>query len=146
MSLAENKSLLSRTWILGLIVVPIVFALGSGAAASNAGDKFAGTWHWMFHGESFATMVLVRSGAGFTGSVTGSRIRLNDDGSLLQADADEDATPKPITKGVLEGSTLHVTVKDGFEFDVTADDNGHAEIRPKGAPANMKPIVAEKAR
>jgi hypothetical protein len=47
---------------------------------------------------------------------------------------------------VLEGSTLHVTVKDGFEFDVTVDDSGHAEIRPKGAPANMKPIVAEKAR
>jgi hypothetical protein len=89
-------------------------------------------------------MVLARSGSGFTGSVTESRIALNDDGGLLRADASEDTTPKPMTKARLEGSALHLTVKDGFEFIVILKDDTHAEIKPVGAPPNMKPIPAEK--
>jgi hypothetical protein len=52
-----------------------------------------------------------------------------------------------MTKATLEGSALHVTVTDGhepFEFTVTLKDDTHAEIHPKGAPPNMKPIPAEK--
>ena len=92
-------------------------------------------------------MILVRSGSGFTGSVTPSRISLSDDGGLLQADPSEDSTPTPITKATLQGSVLRVTVKDGdgsFEFTVTLKDATHAEIHPVGAPPNMKPIPAEK--
>ena len=89
-------------------------------------------------------MILVRSGSGFTGSVTGSRIALNGDGGLLRADPSEDSAPKPITKARLEGSALHITVMDGFEFIVTLKDDPHAEIQPGGAPPNMKPILAEK--
>ena len=89
-------------------------------------------------------MVLVRSGSGFTASVTGSRIALNGDGGLLRADPSEDSAPKPITKARLEGSALRLRVKDGFEFTVTLKDDTHAEIHPAGAPANMKPIPAEK--
>ena len=89
-------------------------------------------------------MILVRSGSGFTGSVTGSGIALNDDGGLLRADPSDDSTPKPITKARLEGSALHITVMDGFEFIVTLKDDTHAEIHPKGAPPNMKPIPAER--
>ena len=92
-------------------------------------------------------MILVPDGSRFTGSVTPSRIALNDDGGLRNADPSEDSTPKPITKASLEGSALHVTVGDGnepFEFSVTLKDETHAEIHPKGAPANMKPIPAEK--
>ena len=89
-------------------------------------------------------MILVRDGSGFTGSVTPSRIALNDDGGLSQAEPSEDSTPKPITKASLEGSALHITVSDGFEFIVTLKDETHAEIHPKGAPPNMKPIPAEK--
>ena len=89
-------------------------------------------------------MVLVRSGPGFRGSVTGSRIALNHDGGLLRADPSEDATPKPIAKARLEGSALRLRVKDGFEFTVTLKDDTHGEIRPGGAPPNMKPIPAEK--
>jgi hypothetical protein len=107
-------------------------------------EKLAGTWHWMFDGKSFATMILVRSGSNFTGSVTESRIALKDNGGLLRADPSEDRTSKPITKAMLEGSALHVTVADGFEFMVTLKDNAHAEIHPVGAPPNMKPIPAEK--
>lgn len=89
-------------------------------------------------------MILVRIGSGFTGSVTPSRIALNDDGGLSQADPSEDSTPAPITKATLEGSALHITLGDGFAFTVTLKDATHAEIHPAGAPRNMKPIPAEK--
>lgn len=89
-------------------------------------------------------MILVRSGSRFTGSVTPSRIALNDDGGLSQADPSEDSTPSPITNATLEGSVLHITVRDGFAFTVTLKDATHAEIHPAGAPPNMKAIPAEK--
>ncbi len=101
----------------------------------------------MFNGKSFATMILVRDGSSFTGSVTPSRIALNDAGALRRADPSEDGTPSPITKAKLEGSALHVTVGDGnepVEFIVTLKGDTHAEIHPIGAPPNMKPIPAEK--
>jgi hypothetical protein len=137
---------MSMTFCAGAVLVEATNARGGGLAAADTAGQFAGTWHWMFHGQSFATMNLVRSGAGFSGSVTGSRIALNDDGELRMADPAEDSAPKPIKKAVLDGSVLHITVADGFEFDVTLKDSTHAEIRPKGAPANMKPIPAEKVR
>lgn len=100
----------------------------------------------MFDGRRFVTMILVPDGSGFTGTVTGSRIALNDDGGLSRADPSEDSTPNPIGKASLEGSALYVTVGDGFEFIVTLKDETHAEIHPKGASRNMKPIPAEKVR
>jgi uncharacterized protein (TIGR03435 family) len=119
-------------------------SLQASSEASKTAERLAGTWHWMFDGKSFSTMILVRSGSGFTGSVTPSRIALNDDGELSQADPAEDSTPTPITVATLEGSALHITVADGFAFTVTLKDATHAEIHPAGAPPNMKPISAEK--
>ena len=153
--LTEKRLSLSRASVIGLVlamsitfsagvVVAHALSLQASSKPSNTAEKFAGTWHWMFDGKSFATMILVRSGSGFTGSVTGSRIALNDDGRLLRADPSDDSKPKPITKATLEGSALHITVADGFEFMVTAKDDTHAEIRPVGAPPNMKPIPAER--
>ena len=55
-------------------------------------------------------MTLTPSGSGFTGTVTESRLALNDDGSLKKADATDDKTPKQITKAELEGSMLRVKV------------------------------------
>jgi beta-lactamase regulating signal transducer with metallopeptidase domain len=155
MMLTEKRFSLSRASVIGLVLVmSITFSAGAVVAhamslqassqPSNTAEKFAGTWHWMFDGKSFATMILVRSGSDFTGSVTESRIALKDDGSLLRADPSDDSKPKQITKATLEGSALHITVADGFEFMVTLKDNTHAEIRPVGAPPNMKPIPAEK--
>jgi len=126
-------------------VVAHAFTLQASSEASNTAEKFAGTWHWMFDGRSFSTMVLIRSGSGFTGSVTPSRIMLNDEGGLLRADPSADNTPQPITKADLDGSALHITVKDGFAFTVTLKDHTHGEILPSGAPRNMKPISAEKS-
>jgi len=157
MMLTEKRLSLSRA---GLIGLALATSLTFGASAvlaramsrqassepSNTAKTFAGTWHWMFDGRSFATMIIVPHGSGFTGTVTGSRIALNDDGALSHADPSEDSTPKPIARARLEGSALHVTVSDGFEFVVTLKDDTHAEIKPGGAPPKMKPIPAEKVR
>jgi beta-lactamase regulating signal transducer with metallopeptidase domain len=155
MILTKKTRLLSRTGVIWLaLATSITFgavavlahamSLQASSEPSNTAEKFAGTWHWMFNGKSFATMILVQDGSGFNGTVTGSRIALNDDGGLSLADPSEDSTPKPITKARLEGSALHITVTDGFEFIVTLKDDTHAEIKPRGAPPNMKPIPAEK--
>jgi hypothetical protein len=158
MMLTEKKLSLSRAGVVGLtLAMSIPFGAGAvlaramslqaGSASSNTAQTFAGTWHWMFDGKSFATMILVRDGSGFTGTVTPSRIALNDDGGLSRADPSENSAPVPIAKAELKGSALHVTVRDGnqpFEFIVTLKDETHAEIHPIGAPANMKPIPAEK--
>lgn len=155
MMLTEKRLSLSRASVIGLVlatsitfsagaVVAHAMSLQASSQPSNTAEKFAGTWHWMFDGKSFATMILVRSGSGLTGSVTGSKIALSDDGGLLRADPSDDSKPSPITKATLEGSALHITTADGFEFTVTLKDNTHAEIRPVGAPPNMKPIPAER--
>jgi hypothetical protein len=155
MTLTEKRLSLSRAALIGLaLATSITFGASAVLARamsrqassepSNTAQKFAGTWHWMFEGRSFATMILVPHGSGFTGTVTPSRIALNDDGGLSHADPSEDSTPKPIAKATLEGSALHITVSDGFEFMVTLKDDTHAEIKPGGAPPKMKPIPAEK--
>jgi hypothetical protein len=154
MMLTKKTVSLSRIGVIGFaLATSITFAGGAvlghsvslqaSSKPSNTAEKFAGTWRWMFDGRSFATMILARNGSGFTGTVTPSRIALNDDGTLRRADPSEDSTPKPITKASLEGSALHITT-DGFEFIATLKDDTHAEIHPVGAPPNMKPIAAEK--
>ncbi|HTF65202.1 MAG TPA: M56 family metallopeptidase [Edaphobacter sp.] len=157
MMLTKKRRSLSRAGLIGLVLA-IGMTFGSGAVlaratsrqaiseSADAAQAFAGTWHWMFQGKSFATMTLTRSGSGFTGSVTESRIALNNDGGLSKADPSDDITPKQITEATLEGSALHVKVADGFEFTVTLKDDAHAEIHPGGAPPNMKPIPADKAQ
>jgi hypothetical protein len=154
MMLIEKRLSLSRFSVIALaLATSIMFGVGAVPAQtmslqaspepSNTAEKFAGTWHWMFDGTSFATMILVRNGSGFTGSVTPSRIALNDDGGLLRADPAEDSAPKPITKATLEGSALQITT-EGFQFIVILKDDTHAEIHPAGAPPNMKPIPAQR--
>ena len=160
MMLTEKRTSLSRAGLIGL-AVSITLLFGSSAvlaravslqdvsASTDTAQTFSGTWHWMFQGHAFSTMVLVQNGSGITGTVTPSRIALDDAGDLSKADPSEDSTPASIIKAKLEGNALHVTVTDGnqpFEFVVTLKDATHAEIHPIGAPANMKPIQAEKVK
>lgn len=157
MRLTEKRNPLSRVGVAALVLAASL-ALGSGvmiahatsmhadAGASNGTRAFAGTWHWMFKGRSFSTMVLIPDGNGLRGSVTESRIALDDQGYLSKADPSENNTPSPVAKVMMEGRALHVILGDGFEFLVTLKDETHAEIHPVGAPANMKPIPAEKVQ
>jgi hypothetical protein len=158
MMLTEKRTSLSRAGLIGLAlatsflfgsstVLARAVSLQEASASTNTAQKFAGTWHWLFQGKSFATMILVENSSGITGSVTESRIALDDDGELSRADPTDNSVPASITKTKLEDNALHVTVKDGnqlFEFIVTLKDATHAEIHPIGAPPNMKPIQAEK--
>ena len=160
MMLTEKPTSLSRAGLIELALAT-TFLFGSGtvlaravslqeaSASTNNAKTFAGTWHWMFHGQSFSTMILVQNGSEITGTVTPSRIALNDDGELSRADPSDNSAPSPISKTKLEGNALHVTVGDAnepFEFVVTLKDATHAEIHPVGAPPNMKPIQAERVR
>jgi beta-lactamase regulating signal transducer with metallopeptidase domain len=158
MMLTEKRNSLSRAGLIGLALTTSVLfgsstmlaravSLQEASASTNTAQKFAGTWRWMFHGQSFATMILVQNSSGITGTVTPSRIALDDDGELSRADPSEDSTPSPISKTRLEGNALRVTVGDGnqpFEFIVTLKDATHAEIHPIGTPPSMKPIQAER--
>lgn len=159
MKLTEKNTSLKRAG-LAILAFVLMVVFGSGAAVARAvslqtpgsapsAQSFAGTWHWVFKGRSFVTMVLVPSGPGFSGTVTGSKIALADDGELSKADPTDENAPSPIAKGVVEGNVLHVTVMDAgqpFKFLVTLRDETHAEVHPIGAPANMKPIQAERVR
>jgi beta-lactamase regulating signal transducer with metallopeptidase domain len=158
MMLTEKRTSLSRASLIGLAlttsflfgsstVLARAMSLQEASASANSVQKFAGTWHWMFQGQSFSTMILVQNGSGITGTVTPSHIALDDDGYLSKADPTDDSRPSPISKTKLEGNDLHITVGDGtqpFEFTVTLKDATHAEIHPVGAPPNMKPIQAER--
>ena len=158
MMLTEKRTSLSRAGLIGLaLTTGILFgsstvlaravSLQEVSASTNNAQMFAGTWRWMFHGRSFSTMILVQNGSAITGTVTPSRIALDDSGELSKADPSEDSTPSPISRTKLEGSALRVTIGDGgqlFEFIVTLKDATHAEIHPIGAPSNMKPIQAER--
>jgi len=158
MMLTEKRTSLSRAGLIGLAFATILLfgsstvlahavSLQDVPASTNTAQMFAGTWHWMFHGQSFATMSLVQNGSGITGTVTGSKIALDDNGELSRADPSDNSAPSQISKAKLEGNALHVTVTDGnqpFEFIVTLKDATHAEIHPIGAPPNMKPIQAER--
>jgi hypothetical protein len=160
MMLTEKRTSLSRAGLIGLAlatsflfgsstVLARAVSLQEASASTNTAQKFAGTWNWMFQGKSFATMILVQNSSGITGSVTESKIALDDDGELSQADPSDNSAPSPITKTKLEGNALRITVGDGdhpFEFLVTLKDATHAEIHPIGAPPNMKPIQAERAK
>jgi beta-lactamase regulating signal transducer with metallopeptidase domain len=97
MMLTEMRTSLSRAGLIGLAFA-ITFLFGSSAVlaravslqeacvSSNTAQTFAGTWHWMFQGRSFSTMILVQNGSGITGTVTPSHIALDDDGNLSRAD------------------------------------------------------------
>jgi hypothetical protein len=155
MRLTMKDNTFSHAALIGFVLV-IAVTFGSGAVFARAmsrqttgssedAQRFVGTWNWIFQGKTFATMALTRSGSGLRGTVTESRILLNDDGTLKKADPSDDKTPKQITKAELDGAVLRVTVADGFEFTVSLKDTTHAEILPGGAPPNMKPIALVRA-
>jgi beta-lactamase regulating signal transducer with metallopeptidase domain len=158
--LTGKALVLTRTGFIGIALatsmtfgacamVAHALSLQASAEPAKTSDQFVGTWHWMFEGKSFVTMVILRGNGRLTGTVTGSRIALNEDGQLDRADPSENVTPNPITKATREGSAaLRITVMDGnkpFEFVMKLKDATHADIHPTKAPAKMKAIQAEKA-
>lgn len=136
--------------LLAAIAFVLAFAIPSFSQTAGTNDRFSGTWHWMFNGKSFATLILARSESGYSGSLSGVHIELNDDGSLKVAEPTENPSPAPIKKASIESSDLHITIMDGddpMEWIMTLKDDTHAEIRWAAADGpRMNPIPLEKAR
>jgi hypothetical protein len=155
MRLTMKDKSFSHSALIGLVLA-IAIPFGSGTVfagamrrqttgSSEGTHRFVGTWNWMFKDKSFATTTLTRSGSGLGGTVTKSRIALNDDGTLKKADQSNDKTPKQITTAESDGAVLRITVADGFKFTMSLKDTTHAEILPGGAPLNMKLISLVRA-
>ena len=118
------------------------------APAAVSAKDFAGTWHWMFQGKPFVTMILQPHGDGFTGSITNANLHADDQGKITDASAG--AGSAPIVKSSIENGVLHIVSKDGDdenEWAVTLTSATTAEIRIAGNEApKIEPIRAEKAQ
>ncbi len=117
------------------------------APAPATAASFAGTWHWVLLGKPFATLTLVPSGTGVTGSLTNAHIALGDDGKVTEAEADPGNSP--IIKSVITGSVLHFTVKHGddttdWSFTVTGPGRGEIRLQSSGASSAFPVIPAER--
>lgn len=116
-------------------------------AATATVNSFAGTWHWMFQGKPFATMVLEVKGGAVTGSITNASIHTDPDGKITEAQAGSGSIA--IIRSSMEDGVLHIVSKDGgdeIEWAVKLTSPTTAEIILPGADApKMEPIRAEKA-
>jgi hypothetical protein len=155
--LIEGRPSPTRTGIAALILIGVL-SFGSGvvlarsltlqiSSTANISDKFSGTWNWTFKGKVFATMVLIPTRSGYSGSITNGHIEFYGNGRVLSAKAVPGTSS--IVNTSLYGSSLQVTSKDGddtIKWSVTIRDSTHAEVRiaSTGAPANMQSIPAEK--
>jgi hypothetical protein len=108
--------------------------------------EFSGTWHWLYHGQPFATMVLASKGDGFAGSVTNASIDSDADGKLTNAVALSGNSP--IIRSSLKDGILRIVCKaddDEIEWAVKLTSPTTAEVEPAGTEApKMEAIHAEK--
>ena len=118
------------------------------APATIAARDFAGTWHWMFQGKSFATMILEPKADGVTGSITGVSLHTDDQGKITEAFAGTGTLA--IIRSSMKDGVLHVVCKeddDEIEWAVKLTSPTTAEIVASGPGApKMEPIRAEKAQ
>jgi hypothetical protein len=140
------RTILSLVAVL-LLLAPSAFAQQS-AASELTTQSFAGTWHWMFQGKSFATMVIVVKGDGVTGSITGASLHTDEDGKITEAIAGTGVCA--IIRSSMKDGSLHVVCKaddDEIEWAVKLTSPTTAEIVASGADApKMEPIRAEKTQ
>lgn len=132
----------TRRLILLFTVTVAVCTLAALAPAINTNSlsAYAGTWEAQFQGKTFFTVTLTEENAKLTGTVSHSRISLDKDGGLIDAQALEGADP--IAEAALTGQTLHLTSKDQGSQDTTQYEmelSGSAEamLRFAGLPADQ---------
>ena len=91
-----------------LICLVLLGTVSAVAAPKPTGkQRFAGTWNAKFQGNTFTTLKLSLKDNQITGSMTGSNINLDKDGTLTSAEATDD---KDQISGVkLAGDTLFFT-------------------------------------
>jgi len=135
------------TLLAGLIVAPARLRGQTDQKLEVKAKDFAGTWHWMFQGKPFATMVLHLDGGRITGSITNEHINMDGNGKITIAEATEGISP--IVRASLEKGVLHVVGKDGddeIEWLIELKSADSAELRIGGveAPPNAEGIRMER--
>jgi hypothetical protein len=98
----------NKSWLTCLVLLGTVIAA---AAPKPAGEqRFAGTWHAKFQGNTFSTLKLLVKDNQLTGSMTGANINLDKDGNLTSAQGTDDESQ--ISDVKLAGDTLSFTTKN----------------------------------
>jgi len=146
------KRIFLRMAILSAVAVLVLLGTSTfaqqSAASAPTPQSFAGTWHWMFQGKSFATMVIEPKADGVTGSITGASLHTDEDGKLTEAIAGTGVCA--IIRSSIKDGALHVVCKtddDEIEWAVKLTSPTTAEIVASGADApKMEPIRAEKSQ
>ena len=78
-TLGARRFLLNSVVSVALVAFCVATSAQPPAPATDV-NEFAGTWHWMFNGQPFATMILKPGAHGLTGSVGNASIDANQDG------------------------------------------------------------------
>jgi TonB family protein len=119
------------------------------AVVSEELKPFAGTWHWMFKGKPFITMVLVPEGDHFSGYMTNGFFSNDADGTMTDAGSEPGITP--ITRTFFTGKVLHIIVTDprdksvsSWTMTLTGSDKAEFFTDETDRPKNLKPWPAER--
>lgn len=92
----------------GLVLA--VIAVSAAAQSKTPAQRFAGTWHAKFQGNTFSTLKLVVKDDQVTGSMTGANINVDKDGNLTSAQETDDVGQ--ISDVKLTGDALSFTTKN----------------------------------
>lgn len=139
------RIIFSVALLYGAVALPPAIG-GQRPVPSTKVNQFAGTWHWMYSGRPFVTMVLSPKADGFTGSVTNASIDTNPDGKIASATALSGSSP--IIKSSFVGGILHIVCRvdnDEVEWEMKLTSTNSADIILAGEQApKMEPIHAER--
>jgi hypothetical protein len=139
------RLILSVAFLYWAVALPLT-ARGQQSVPTTKINEFAGTWHWMYNGRPFATMVLTPKADGLTGSLTNASIDTNPDGKITSATALSGSSP--IIKSWLVGEILHIVGKDDddeVEWAVKLTSATTADIVLGGDKGpKIEPIHAER--
>jgi beta-lactamase regulating signal transducer with metallopeptidase domain len=107
------------------------FAFESAQSVTAQGDRFAGKWVLQYEGEAFATLILVPSDSGYSGSMTNGDVQISSEGHIISAKAHSGSSKIASTQQ--SGSALVINVHDGddtFTWKLVLKDATHAELTP----------------
>jgi|SRR5579871_4332901 len=112
------------------------------AIVSEELKPFAGTWHWMFKGKPFITMVLVPEGDHFSGYMTNAFLINDADGTM---DAAPEPGISPIARTFFAGKVLHIVVhSDEWTMTLAGPDKAEFLVADPNRPKNLKSWTAER--
>ena len=118
-------------------------------ATHPAASDYAGTWHWIFEGKPFATMVLEQKDGVLTGTVTNESMHMDEQGRIT--DVRSRPGSSPIVRTSIVNGVLVIVEKDGddeleWAMKLTSATTAELKIQGVGAPENAEAIQVVKAQ